>query len=87
MEINAEVNKVFGTEMAKLFAATISEEELKQLDELYQYVLDDDQTYPTINRNIIKDEIPVLVKVLTWMDDEGIGSFEHTDMLEKMTAK
>lgn len=29
MEINSEVNKVFGTEMAKLFAATISEEELK----------------------------------------------------------
>ena len=30
MEINAEVNKVFGQEMAKLFAATINEEELTQ---------------------------------------------------------
>ena len=30
MEINAEMNKVFGQEMAKLFAATISEEELQQ---------------------------------------------------------
>lgn len=30
MEINAEMNKVFGQEMAKLFAATISEEELIQ---------------------------------------------------------
>jgi len=30
MEINAEVNKIFGQEMAKLFAATIDEEELKQ---------------------------------------------------------
>lgn len=30
MEINAEMNKVFGQEMAKLFAATISEEELTQ---------------------------------------------------------
>ena len=29
MEINAEMNKVFGQEMAKLFAATIDEEELK----------------------------------------------------------
>ena len=28
MEITAEMNKVFGQEMAKLFAATISEEEL-----------------------------------------------------------
>lgn len=30
MEINAEMNKVFGQEMAKLFAATINEEELAQ---------------------------------------------------------
>ncbi len=30
MEINAEMNKVFGQEMAKLFAATIDEEELTQ---------------------------------------------------------
>ena len=29
MEINAEMNKIFGQEMAKLFAATISEDELK----------------------------------------------------------
>lgn len=30
MEINAEMNKIFGQEMAKLFAATINEEELKE---------------------------------------------------------
>ena len=30
MEINTEMNKVFGSEMAKLFAATINEEELTQ---------------------------------------------------------
>ena len=30
MEINAEMNKVFGQEMAKLFAATIDEKELTQ---------------------------------------------------------
>ena len=30
MEINAEINKVFGTEMARLFAGTIPEEELKK---------------------------------------------------------
>ena len=29
MEINTEMNKIFGQEMAKLFAATIDEEELK----------------------------------------------------------
>lgn len=28
MELNTEINKVFGTEMAKLFASTISEEEI-----------------------------------------------------------
>lgn len=30
MELNAEINKVFGMEMAKLFADTISEEQLKK---------------------------------------------------------
>ncbi len=30
MEINAEINKIFGQEMAKLFAEQISEEELRQ---------------------------------------------------------
>ena len=30
MEINTEMNKIFGQEMAKLFAATINEEELTQ---------------------------------------------------------
>ena len=30
MEINTEMNKIFGQEMAKLFAATIDEEELAQ---------------------------------------------------------
>ena len=29
MEINAEIYKVFGTEMAKIFASSISEEEIK----------------------------------------------------------
>ena len=31
MEINAEINKVFGEEMAKLFASQISEEELEKV--------------------------------------------------------
>lgn len=36
MEINAEINKVFGQEMAKLFAAQISEEDmLKQAKETW----------------------------------------------------
>ena len=30
MEVNTEINKVFGTEMAKLFASTISEEEMQK---------------------------------------------------------
>lgn len=33
MEINAEINKVFGQEMAKMFAETISEDEIKQAAE------------------------------------------------------
>lgn len=30
MELNAEINKVFGQEMAKLFAASISQEEMEE---------------------------------------------------------
>lgn len=30
MEFNTEINKVFGQEMAKLFAATVSQEEMEQ---------------------------------------------------------
>lgn len=33
MEINTEINKVFGTEMAKLFASSISEAQLKETAE------------------------------------------------------
>lgn len=29
MELNTEINKVFGTEMARIFASTISEDEIK----------------------------------------------------------
>lgn len=30
MELNTEINKVFGTEMARIFASTISEDEIKE---------------------------------------------------------
>jgi len=33
MEINTEINKIFGTEMAKLFATQVSEEEMKKTAE------------------------------------------------------
>ena len=33
MEINTEINKIFGEEMGKLFAAKISDEELEQTAE------------------------------------------------------
>ena len=33
MEVNTEINKIFGTEMAKLFASTISEEEMQKTAE------------------------------------------------------
>lgn len=33
MEINTEINKVFGNEMARLFASSISEEQLKETAE------------------------------------------------------
>lgn len=46
MEINAEINKVFGEEMAKLFASKISEEEiLKEAESVWEDMCSEGGTY------------------------------------------
>ena len=65
----------------------INDDELNKLKELYEYVLSNNQDYPKINRNIIKDEIPILIKIFTYMDENDLGSFECTDILNKLTTK
>ena len=62
MEFNAEINKVFGTEMAKLFAATISEEEmLKLAREVWNQMTHREYRYceyrPSEVDNLIKNEL------------------------------
>lgn len=44
MELNAEINRVFGQEMAKVFAASIDEETLKQKAEQVWYQFNNSST-------------------------------------------
>lgn len=61
MEINAEMNKIFGQEMAKLFAATISEDELKlRTQQVWKEMIKKDSYPYNSNSEIekyIKDQI------------------------------
>ena len=70
MEINTEINKVFGQEMAALFVANISEEELKsKCEEAWQEITKRPYRYGNHERSIldklISEEITkrVMVKV------------------------
>lgn len=70
MEINTEINKVFGREMAALFAANISEEELKsKCEEAWQEITERPYRYGNHERSIldklISEEITkrVMIKV------------------------
>ena len=70
---------------------TLSKQELEDLSDLYTYVLDDNQTYPTINRNLLIPEREILIKVLTWLDEndawyEG-NDYELVEILGKLTSK
>ena len=56
MEINAEMNKVFGQEMAKLFAATISEEELqKKAEDVWAELNKSEWSYGSKKRSEIEN--------------------------------
>lgn len=47
---------------------SLTDEEKKQLDLLYE-VLSDTHTWKKINKNIITEEISILVKIFEWIDD------------------
>jgi len=57
----------------------LSEKELKQLDDVFQYVLDNDQEYPRVNRNVIIDEIPVILKVLQIAEGNDLLKLDAND--------
>lgn len=70
MEINTEINKVFGREMASLFASHISEEELtKRCEESWKEIINRPYKYGSYEKSVldglIKEEIVkrVMVKV------------------------
>ena len=69
----------------------LTDKEKEQLEELYSYVLDNKYDYPTINRNIIKDDIPLIKKIIEWLDENdawpGSNDVELLDILDKINTK
>lgn len=59
---------------------SLSKEELEQLDNLYD-LLDDEENWPKINKCIIKDDIPLIIKCLDWADEEGLMD-ENWDLMD-----
>ena len=68
----------------------LSKEELKQLDSLYDF-LDDEQTYPKVNRNNLKPDADLVIKIINWIDDNDAyidnNDVELIDILDKLTYK
>ena len=66
----------------------LSDEEKQQMNDLYD-VLDDEQNWPVINRNNIKDDIELLANFLNWVDENdlwGDADYEGPDALEKLES-
>ena len=85
MEFNAEINKVFGTEMAKLFAATISEEDmLKLAKEVWNQMTHRAYRYCEYHPS----EVDKLVKqVLRERMVEEVGKLMETEAFKQSVAK
>ena len=60
----------------------LSEAELKQLGDLYD-CLDDKQTYPKINRNIIKDDLELIKKVIYLIGENDLD-YDLSNIYEKI---
>lgn len=85
MEFNTEINKVFGTEMAKLFAATISEEEmLKRAREVWNQMTHREYRYneyrPSEVDQLIKNELRAHMVT-------EVGKLMETDAFKESVAK
>lgn len=84
MELNAEINRVFGEEMAKIFAAKIPEEELYRLsqnafnaiikvpEDRWGKITGDDQLTALIKRMIFEKTTEFIKKELEKPDSEEI---------------
>lgn len=84
MELNAEINKVFGQEMAKLFAAQISEEEMmKKANEAWQQLNHRESSYwDTKDSEINK----LIKKICTDRLKEQIEEVTSTDTFKEQMA-
>ena len=78
MELNAEINKIFGQEMAKLFAAQISEDELLNKAR---------QVWTDINNSSYWNNDSVLVKEIKAQYSsrmkEEIDKIPHEEIIKK----
>lgn len=84
MELNAEINKVFGQEMAKLFAAQISEEEMmKKANEAWQQLNYRESSYWGAKDSEINK---LIKKVCTDRLQEQIEEVTSTDTFKEQMA-
>lgn len=84
MELNAEINKVFGQEMAKLFAAQISEEELtKKANEAWQQLNRRESTYWGTKESGIEE---LIKQICTDRLKEEIQNVTSTDAFKEQMA-
>lgn len=66
----------------------LSNDEINQLSDLYDF-LDDTETYKKVNRNNIKDDIPLIIKIYNIMDEKDLlgENWDLIDALEKIANK
>ena len=90
MEINTEINKIFGQEMAKLFADQISEEELRQeavksynylRNKKYSSVYSSDSEFDKFLKNAILERFEEEVKKLLETEQVQIDIQEEAKKL------
>lgn len=93
MEINAEVNKIFGQEMAKLFAATISEDEMYKKakavwNDMNRSAYNRDSEINAFIKNAFKDELKDEINKITSSDvfKEYISSMAQ-DIVDEIVKK
>lgn len=93
MELNTEINKVFGEEMAKIFAAAISEEEIKEkADKIWKDLNNKIDRWGSRSDSALEAEVKrVLLDELHEKIKEIINEPENEEMFEakarEMVAK
>lgn len=65
---------------------SFSDEEYEQVNYLYD-LISNTETYPKINKSLIKDDIEILQIILRWIDERGLfeDMYELQDILEKIS--